>query len=177
MRLNTIYVISMAPLSDADLAKIVNSLTTSEGKVYAPLKYFRGLRTKKDVTTRYKRILKGDSYKPFKTDKGMKTRTSKYTSAFFKLYPDAKDLKAKARVTGIPYKIIKEVYDKGLAAWKTGHRPGATGQQCGYARVHSFIMKGCAYYTADKYLVAEAKKSMKPAAYARWMRRPSMCSR
>ena len=162
-------------MEDAELKKVLTYLRRTEGKVYAPLKYFRGLKTKRDVTTRYRRILKGDSYRPFKTDRGMKTKTSKYTAAFYRLYPGAKDLRAKAKVTGIPYKVIKEVYDKGLAAWKTGHRPGATGQQWGYARVHSFIMKGCAYYTADKYLVAVAKKSMKPSDYQKWMRRPSMC--
>jgi hypothetical protein len=127
------------------------------------------------VITRYKRIMKGNSYKPFKTDKGVKTRTSKYTQAFFKKYPGAKDLRSKSRVTGIPYKVIKEVYYKGLAAWKTGHRPGATGQQWGYARVHSFAMKGCTYYTADKYLVEVAKKSMSPNAFRQWMKLPSIC--
>ena len=164
-------------VDDDSLQKILSSLQVTEGKVYAPLKYFRGLTTRKNVATRYRRILKGDSYKPFKTDKGMKTRRSRYTTAFFKSFPEAKSLRAKSKVTGIPYKIIKEVYDKGLAAWKTGHRPGATGQQWGYARVHSFIMKGCTYYTADKYLVIMAKKTMKPSDYQRWTRRPSLCSR
>lgn len=162
-------------MEDADLKKTLATLRRSHGKVYAPLKYFRGLKTKRDVTTRYKRILKGDSYRPFKTDRGMKTKPSRYTTAFFREYPGAKDLRSKSRATGIPYKVIKEIYDKGLAAWKTGHRPGATGQQWGYARIHSFVMKGCAYYTADKYLVAVAKKGMKPSDYRRWMRRPSMC--
>ena len=162
-------------VGDAELKRHLASLRLSHGKVYAPLKYFKGLKTTRDVTTRYKRILKGDSYRPFKTDRGMKTRPSRYTSAFFKQYPGATDLRSKSKVTGIPYNVIKEVYDKGLAAWKTGHRPGATGQQWGYARVHSFVMKGCTYYTADKYLVDEAKKGMKPGDYRRWIRRPSMC--
>jgi len=45
------------------------------------------------------------------------------------------------------------VYDRGLAAWRTGHRPGATAQAWAYARVHSFVMKGKTYYTADKNLI------------------------
>ena len=161
--------------SSPELKKVLASLRRTEGKVYAPLKYFKGLKTPDDVKTRYKRILKGDSYRPFKTDKGMKTKPSGYTQAFLKKYPEATSLRSKAKVTGVPYRVIKEVYDKGLAAWKTGHRPGATGQQWGYARVHSFLMKGCTYYTADKYLVEVAKKSMKPANYRIWMRRPPMC--
>jgi hypothetical protein len=36
-----------------------------------------------------------------------------------------------------------------MAAWRTGHRPGATEQQWGYARVYSFLLKGKTYYTAD----------------------------
>lgn len=162
-------------VNSAELREILASLRKTEGKVYAPLKYFQGLKTKADVVTRYKRILKGDSYRPFKTDKGMKTRPSGYTQAFLKKYPGSFSLRSKSKVTGIPYKVIKEVYDKGLAAWKTGHRPGATGQQWGYARVHSFIMKGCTYYTADKYLVEVAKKTMKPPDFRRWMRLPPMC--
>ena len=164
-------------VEEAELRRHLITLRRSLGKLYAPLKYFRGLKTKRDVTTRYKRILKDDSYRPFKTDKGMKTKTSRYTLAFFKKYPGANDLRAKSRVTGIPYGVIKEVYDKGLAAWKTGHRPGATGQQWGYARVHSFIMKGCTYYTADRYLIEVARRAMKPSDYRRWMRTPSMCVR
>ena len=164
-------------MDDPTIKKIITTLKQTHGKVYAPLKYFRGLKTKRNITTRYERILKGDTYRPFKTDKGIKTRPSRYTAAFFKEYPGAKSLRSKSRVTGIPYTVIKEVYDKGLAAWKTGHRPGATGQQWGYARVHSFVMKGCTYYTADKYLISRARKDMKPVDYHRWIRRPSMCSR
>ena len=30
---------------------------------------------------------------------------------------------------------------RGMAAWKTGHRPGAGQEQWGYARVNSFLTK------------------------------------
>ena len=36
----------------------------------------------------------------------------------------------------------KKVYDRGMAAYKTGHRPGTTSQQWALARVNSFITKG-----------------------------------
>ena len=44
-----------------------------------------------------------------------------------------------------------------MAAWRTGHRPGATEQQWGYARVHSFLLKGKTYDTTDSNLAKAAK--------------------
>jgi len=51
-------------------------------------------------------------------------------------------LKKKAEKSGISYGILKKVYDRGMAAWKTGHRPGTTPQQWAFARVNSFITGG-----------------------------------
>jgi hypothetical protein len=138
-------------LSDSDIRKKITQLRKSEGKIYAPLKYFRGLNTLKNVETRYKKMLKRD-YTPFKTDKNVETKTSSYTSKFRKKYPGVTKLKDISKVTGIPLKTLKTVYDRGLAAWRTGHRPGATAQAWAYARVHSFVVKGKTYYTADKNL-------------------------
>ena len=50
-------------------------------------------------------------------------------------------LKDKAEKSGISYGILKQVFNRGVAAWRTGHRPGTTPQQWGYARVNSFITK------------------------------------
>ena len=50
-------------------------------------------------------------------------------------------LKKKAAKSGISLGTLKKVYNRGMAAWKTGHRPGATQQQWGYARVNSFLTK------------------------------------
>jgi hypothetical protein len=138
-------------LSDSDIRKKITQLRKSEGKIYAPLKYFRGLNTLKNVETRYKKMLKRD-YTPFKTDNNVETKTSSYTSKFRKKYPGVTKLKDISKVTGIPLKTLKTVYDRGLAAWRTGHRPGASPQAWAYARVHSFVMKGKTYYTADKNL-------------------------
>ena len=44
----------------------------------------------------------------------------------------------KAEKSGMPYGILKKVYDRGMAAYKTGHRPGTTAQQWAFARVNSF---------------------------------------
>jgi hypothetical protein len=139
-------------LSESDIRKKLTQLRKSEGKIYAPLKYFRGLNTLKNVETRYKKMLKKD-YTPFKTDKKVETRTSSYTLKFRKRYPGVTKLKDISKVTGIHLKTLKTVYDRGLAAWRTGHRPGATAQAWAYARVHSFVMKGKTYYTTDKNLI------------------------
>ena len=51
-------------------------------------------------------------------------------------------LKTKAEESGVPIGIIRAVMRRGLAAWKSGHRPGANQQQWGYARVNAFLTKG-----------------------------------
>jgi len=139
-------------LTDQEISKKVRELRKTKGPIYAPLKYFRGLKTLKDVETRYKKMLK-KTYTNFKTDKGIKTRTSSYTQKFRKKYgQNVKSLPEISKATGVPLKTIQTVYNRGLAAWRTGHRPGASPQAWGYARVHSFVMKGKTYYTADKDL-------------------------
>jgi hypothetical protein len=50
-------------------------------------------------------------------------------------------LASKAKKSGISVGTLKKVYDRGVAAWKTGHRPGTTPQQWGMARVNAFIVK------------------------------------
>ena len=139
------------PLTDSEITKKVTALRKTHGRVYAPLKYFRGLPTLKDVETLYKKMLKKD-YGAFKTDAKVKTRTSSYTQRFRKKYPGVRSLPNISKATGIPMRTLKTIYNRGLAAWRTGHRPGATPQQWGYARVHSFVMKGKTYHTADKDL-------------------------
>ena len=47
----------------------------------------------------------------------------------------------KAKKSGISVGTLRKVYNRGMAAWKTGHRPGTTPQQWGHARVNAFIVK------------------------------------
>src|SRR5210317_2308360 len=56
-------------------------------------------------------------------------------------YESIQGLKNKADKTGMPYSILKKVYDRGMAAWRGGHRPGASQQQWAFARVNSFVTK------------------------------------
>lgn len=50
-------------------------------------------------------------------------------------------LKKKSDETGVPIEFLRLVMRRGMAAWKSGHRPGANQQQWGYARVNSFLTK------------------------------------
>jgi hypothetical protein len=69
-------------------------------------------------------------------------------------------LQKKADKSGMPYSILKQVYDRGMAAWKSGHRPGASQQQWAFARVNSFITKSSGTWGgADKDLAAKVKGS------------------
>jgi hypothetical protein len=139
-------------------------------KIYWPKKYYSGL-SKKKQTQRKQEILKYGSkswkdpkaYVGFKTDAGRKTRKSKYTGKWNQLFPNAKSLEERAKVTGVPLKYIKESYNRGMAAWRTGHRVAATQQQWGYARTASLLLKGKTYYTADSDLVRNAKKESSTA--------------
>ena len=59
----------------------------------------------------------------------------------FELNEKIEGLVTKAEKSGMPYGILKKVYDRGMAAYKTGHRPGTTAQQWAFARVNSFVTK------------------------------------
>lgn len=67
-------------------------------------------------------------------------------------------VKNKAEKTGMSYAILKQVYNRGMAAWKGGHRPGTTPQQWAMARVNSFVTKSSGTWgKADKDLAAKVR--------------------
>jgi hypothetical protein len=139
-------------------------------KNYYPKKYYKGLSQRKK-TQRKNEIKKfsllswknPEAYVGFKTDKNVNTKSSGYTTEWKKRFPDSLSLESKSKVTGVPLKYITESYNRGMAAWRTGHRPGATQQQWGYARVHSFLLRGKTYYTTDSDLAKEAKEKSESA--------------
>jgi hypothetical protein len=150
--------------------------TLKKNKLWPP-KYYRGL-TKKQALARKAEIKKFGSlhwkdpkaYVGFKTDRYAKTkRKSSYTAQWDRLFPDAKSLKNKAKVTGVPLKHINHVFRKGLGAWRTGHRPAATEGQWGYARVHSYLLCGKTHYGPDSANVRRAKKES--ATARKWFKR------
>jgi len=83
---------------------------------------------------------------------------SSYSESFDELLEN-EGLKKKAAKSGISLGTLKKVYNRGMAAWRTGHRPGTTPQQWGMARVNSYITKGKGtYYGADSDLSGKGKK-------------------
>ena len=52
------------------------------------------------------------------------------------------------------------MYEKGEAAWSTGHRAGATQSAWAKARVYSFLSKGKTATTADADLYIKAIKKL-----------------
>lgn len=127
-----------------------------------------------------------DAYKEMPGDeeareKG-KVKTSKHVKKYHELYGDKKDeslvfeekaegdrgpidnpdietaLKKKEEETGVPLEFLRLVMRRGMAAWKTGHRPGAGQEQWGYARVNSFLTKGEGTWGgADKDIAKEVR--------------------
>ena len=52
-----------------------------------------------------------------------------------------KSFAAKSKASGISVATLRKVYNRGVAAHKTGHRPGTTPSQWGHGRVNAFIAK------------------------------------
>ena len=144
-----------------------------------PPKYYAGF-TRKQKEERHREIQKfgaldwkdPKAYVGFKTDKYKKTRKSGYTANWKRQFPDAKSLKEKSAATGVPLRFIQDCMNRGLAAWRTGHRPGATPQQWGYARVHSFLLCGKTHYGPDSDLVRAVRAES--ASGRKWF---SRCAR
>ena len=138
-----------------------------------PKKYVSGLTDKqKKAHDRHleKQGKKSDSdksaYKQSPADKVAKTKPSKHTNKFKQMYGEdylnekIKGLETKAKKSGMPYSILKKVYDRGMAAWKGGHRPGTTPQQWAFARVNSFTTKSSGTWgKADKDLAKQVRGS------------------
>lgn len=148
----------------------MRATTRKRAAPFWPPKYYKGL----SATQKSKRkaeIQKFGSmgwktrkaYVGFKTNVGVKTKKSQYTAEWDRLFPDVKSLKQRATLTGVPEDLLRESYNRGMAAWRTGHRPGATQQQWGYARVSSMLLLGKTAYTTDSDLVQKAKERSEAA--------------
>lgn len=103
------------------------------------------------------------AYVGFQTDKGVRTRASRYTLKWNRRFPGIKSLEDRAKATGVPVPFLTESYRRGMAAWRTGHRPGATEQQWGYARVSSMLLCGKTYRTTDSDIVRRAIRGSRTA--------------
>ena len=114
-----------------------------------------------------------NAYKKAPGDANAKTKPSKHTKKFqqmfgektlsfedFRVEDTTAALKKKAEKSGMPLGILRQVFNRGVAAWKTGHRPGTTAVQWGLARVNSFATKSKGTWGgADKDLAAKVRGS------------------
>lgn len=119
-----------------------------EKSKYYPKKYYAGL-SPKDKKKRLawfkkkrKKFEKNDYsvYKEKGPGQDKKTKLSNYTQWSHEKYGKC-SLKELADKSGFSYQKLKEVYNRGVGAWTSGHRPGANPQQWGMARVHAFLYK------------------------------------
>ena len=107
-----------------------------------PAKYYAGDMAKSTKQKRAAHFAKKKSG-PAPGDATAKTKPSKHTIKYKQMFGEKiEGLEKKAKKSGISYSILKKVYDRGMAAYKTGHRPGTTPQQWAFARVNSFITGG-----------------------------------
>lgn len=91
---------------------------------------------------------------------GYKVDPTYYTEEVEAIDENKEALKNKAEKTGMPLGILKKVFDRGVAAWRTGHRPGTTPAQWGLARVNSFTTKSKGTWGgADKDLAQKVSGS------------------
>jgi len=122
-----------------------------------------------------------EQYKPWDTDKeynkkkkasGKKHVKSKHTKKYEQMFGKdsednsenfdeasfsaAKSLAKKAKKSGFSIGVLRKVYQRGIGAWKSGHRPGMSPQAWAMARVNSFITGGGAR-KADKDLIGGGK--------------------
>ena len=90
-----------------------------------------------------------EKYRAELKKKGRQLQVSKYTKKFKQLYAEqtvVEDvdtaLQNKSDATGVPVRFLRAVYNRGLAAWRTGHRPGVAQHQWAMGRVNSFLVGG-----------------------------------
>lgn len=98
------------------------------------------------------------TYQPLPSDKGVKTRRSKWSARFEREYGERpRGISDVARLTGVDRRVLKQVYDRGLAAWSSGgHRPGASQHAWAMARVQSFVLGGPTSHGPDRILALQA---------------------
>ena len=137
------------PMTSADRAKAMQKKANQVKRdAEAKLKKAKGLQHGKRVGLTMSEVSVG-----YKVKKGKKTDEP---------IDENTGVANKAKKSGIPKGILMQVYRRGMAAYGTGHRPGASQAQWAMARVNSFIGKGKGTWGgADKDLAAKARESMK----------------
>jgi hypothetical protein len=160
-----------------------DSKTKSGKKV--PGKYLKGLKNKgkfgsKEAMKKEIDEFRGkNKYKlnwdaDYENGKRIKTKKGKATKAFEKKFGKTKSeqlhdlsnildentnkaLQNKSKKSGISVSTLRKVYNRGKAAWNSGHRPGVAQAQWAMGRVNSFITGVGGARKADKDLWKKRK--------------------
>ena len=130
-----------------------------------PKKYIPDTLKGKDRTAQIKSIFEGK----LRPETKVKSRKSKYTTKFDKKYGEALDLmkgkrskKNIAKITGIPFKAIDEVYKTGEGAFfSSGSRPNQSPQSWGRGRLYGYIMGNPKVRKADADITKKYKVKFK----------------
>ena len=169
-------------LKDTPFSQVVKPKTEGDHKQKRNKAYMKGVSksTADKRQAQFNKQTKMDddnpaAYKPAPGDKTAKTKPSKHTKKFKAMYGEMANhltfedfmvgegkadaaLKKKADKSGMPLGILKQVFNRGVAAWRTGHRPGTNPTQWGLARVNSFVTKSSGTWgKADKDLAAKVR--------------------
>lgn len=110
-----------------------------------PENYVKGLKGY-ERTKQIKSIFEGKQ----RPETKFKSKESSWTKKFDKIYgkrlDEMKGGRSKrniAKITGLPYKALEEVFKKGMGAYySSGSRPNQTPQSWGMARLYSYILGG-----------------------------------
>lgn len=142
-----------------------------------PERYLEGLKADERLLRQIelvskKRQGKSERQKPLKSDviareKGIPKKGS-CTQRWDKMYPSAKSIAEKSKISGIPKDILSKVDNKGRGAYySSGSRPGQTAISWGKARLNCFLLnKKTVTQGPDKNLYEEAiQRSPKAKAW------------
>jgi hypothetical protein len=130
-----------------------------------PKRYIPDSLTEKEKKAQIKSIFEGTDRPKTKT----RERRSKYTIKFDKTYGEALDKlkggrskKNIAKITGIPFKAIDEVFKIGEGAFRSsGSRPNQTPQSWGRGRLYSYIMGNPKVRKIDEKITKKYKVKFK----------------
>jgi len=130
-----------------------------------PKRYLPDSLSKSERQAQIKSIFEGKE----RPKTGVKERKSSWTVQFDKEYGEKLDgMKGKrsksniAKVTGIPFKAIDEVYKKGEGAfYSSGSRPNQTPSSWARGRIYAYIMGGEKVRKADKDITEKYKVKFK----------------
>ena len=108
-----------------------------------------------------KSIFEGKDRPQLKVKKRKSSWTTQFNSKYGKELKDmkgGKSVKNIAKVTGIPFRALKDIFEKGEAAYySSGSRPNQTPESWAYARIYAYIMGGKAIRKVEKEITKKYK--------------------